>query len=86
MYIISFFIFIFLGKGRPQAGVRAVHFFFNQEKSGPKLESEMYIIFIYFQEKAGPKLESETLCLRGDESKFINAMEQKVFMTTFEQD
>ena len=37
------------------------------------------------QEKSGPKLESEMLCLRGDEGKFINAMEQKVYMTTFEQ-
>ena len=41
---------------------------------------------IFLQEKTGPKLESETLCLRGDESKFINALEQKVFMTTFQQE
>ncbi|XP_076469031.1 protein MCM10 homolog [Babylonia areolata] len=38
------------------------------------------------REKTGPKLESETLCLRGDESKFINSMDQKVFMATLPQD
>ena len=45
-----------------------------------------WLMAIFLQEKTGPKLESETLCLRGDESKFINALEQKVFMTTFQQE
>ncbi|KAL8621332.1 hypothetical protein ACOMHN_053353 [Nucella lapillus] len=38
------------------------------------------------QEKTGPKLESEILCLRGDESKYLNAMDQKVFLSTVVQD
>lgn len=43
----------------------------------------IYILFIFFkQEKTGPKLESETLCLRGDEIKYINSLNNQFFPNT----
>ena len=35
---------------------------------------------ILFQERKGPRLPHEELCIRGDESKFIGAMNEKVYL------
>nr|KAG5687342.1 hypothetical protein BaRGS_023776 [Batillaria attramentaria] len=34
------------------------------------------------REKSGPKLESEILCIRGDEIKYLNSLQQKVYLNS----
>ncbi|XP_005108860.1 protein MCM10 homolog [Aplysia californica] len=55
-------------------------------ESCKKCGSASYEKTSMYQEKSGPKLASETLSLRGDEVKYLNSLDQKVFLNTVEDD